>query len=116
MGAELTRMGEAGERAPKGGDPATRRANIAAGHVGLPTLGQLGINVDQSYDWRKLARLDDETFDATIRRAYDLGKRPGVERVGRGGDLRPDTTGRSSCKSVQMVGCSLMGPRCSSPV
>lgn len=79
MGQELIRLAETGALAGKGdwktrpGGRGNQNKNVVAADI--LRLEDFGLTRWQAEDFRKLAALDDETWDRTIMRAYDLGRR-----------------------------------------
>jgi hypothetical protein len=76
MGAELKRMVEAGERrthnTPFAGRKPSGELILGDREVGLEDLG---VTVIQSRDWRRLATIPDEGWDAVVADAYANGER-----------------------------------------
>jgi len=76
MGAELKRMAEAGERrthnTPFAGRKPSGELILGDREVGLEDLG---VTVIQSRDWRRLATIPDEGWDAVVADAYANGER-----------------------------------------
>jgi len=77
IGAELIRMAAAGELYTSAG----MAGKIPLGKGGfardrsVPNLLDLGLTHESAEGWRKLARLDDPTFEGVIGRAYSLDRR-----------------------------------------